>query len=632
MRRNKIVFKELFGLLKVNWIKNMKRLLLVLLIPYQIFSQNIEKEFIKSSSQYYWGEAYAQNVDEAEHIAYDKLSKMISVTVSSSFEVNKFEDNQDVTESVEQVVKTYARATINNVEKMVTPFDEGFEVFLYIKRSDVQKIFDERKSLIRDLYDQGLAFESDANFAYALKSYYFCLILMNSVPESNIYYKDNINLTTEIPFRINTILQNVSFRLMKDEIVSDKEREIRLKVFVGDNEAKSLEFSFWDGVNQIHVTTLDGVAIVKLFGASVNFSKLNLSIKYQFYECRDEIKAVGELWNYVSKPSFKANKQLVLEMENTLEPKPEIEKIDQNLISSINKGSYNLQLVNNDSCNIESKIGEETLILLELIEARDIGRIKKYYINDPYISEKILSILKYNNIEILDNAIMANINKTFIGWEVRKIRVLNSYNTLRKQTPEYLIFDFDKNGRLYDINFGISESLYEKFVNQANYGNDWGNRQVIIKFMEKYRTTFLTRDINMLDSLFAEEALIIVGRVLKKNKNKDVSGLYNQLPNVEYLRYTKDEYIDRQRRIFRDRQDLFVGYSTFNISRKNKQPSVYGISMRQNYNSTGYSDEGYLFLLVDFENELPQIYVRSWQPQEWDENDLIKLSSFNINK
>ncbi len=35
--------------------------------------------------------------------------------------------------------------------------------------------------------------------------------------------------------------------------------------------------------------------------------------------------------------------------------------------------------------------------------------------------------------------------------------------------------------------------------------------------MAKYRTTFMTKDIAILDSLFAEEAVIIVGREIKKN-------------------------------------------------------------------------------------------------------------------
>jgi hypothetical protein len=66
--------------------------------------------------------------------------------------------------------------------------------------------------------------------------------------------------------------------------------------------------------------------------------------------------------------------------------------------------------------------------------------------------------------------------------------------------------------------------------------------------------------------------------------------------------------------------------------RKNNQPGVYGISMRQNYASTTYADEGYLFLLVDFNGACPQIYVRSWQPKEWNDDSLIKLSNFHLNR
>jgi len=54
--------------------------------------------------------------------------------------------------------------------------------------------------------------------------------------------------------------------------------------------------------------------------------------------------------------------------------------------------------------------------------------------------------------------------------------------------------------------------------------------------------------------------------------------------------------------------------------------------MRQHYNSTSYSDEGYLFLLVDFNEEFPKICVRTWQPQEWSEEKLIKLSNYIVHK
>ena len=68
------------------------------------------------------------------------------------------------------------------------------------------------------------------------------------------------------------------------------------------------------------------------------------------------------------------------------------------------------------------------------------------------------------------------------------------------------------------------------------------------------------------------------------------------------------------------------------IVKKNNAQNVYGVEMRQSYASTSYSDEGYLFLLIDFNERDPLIYVRAWQPNEWDESSLVKTANFRIYK
>jgi len=179
------------------------------------------------------------------------------------------------------------------------------------------------------------------------------------------------------------------------------------------------------------------------------------------------------------------------------------------------------------------------------------------------------------------------------------------------------------------------DDLYNRFVKQAEYGDDWGNREVIIKFMERYRTAYMTRNMDMLNQMFADEAVIIVGRILNKgiqNKNYDYIQTAEDQPRIDYLKYTKREYLKKQKQVFDVHKDIYLGFTNFQIMRKNNSKGVYGISMRQNYNATNYADEGYLFLLVDFNEEKPQIYVRSWQPQEWVEQALVDLSNFNINK
>jgi len=64
--------------------------------------------------------------------------------------------------------------------------------------------------------------------------------------------------------------------------------------------------------------------------------------------------------------------------------------------------------------------------------------------------------------------------------------------------------------------------------------------------------------------------------------------------------------------------------------RKGINSDVYGINIKQNYYSSTYADQGYLFLMVDLkDNNRPKIYVRAWQPEKFDDGHIIGLSDFS---
>nr|HPM03798.1 hypothetical protein [Candidatus Cloacimonadota bacterium] len=95
--------------------------------------------------------------------------------------------------------------------------------------------------------------------------------------------------------------------------------------------------------------------------------------------------------------------------------------------------------------------------------------------------------------------------------------------------------------------------------------------------------------------------------------------------------YTKSQYLENLNRSFTGTSDISLGYNSLKVNKQNNKPNSFGISMRQNYHSSVYSDEGYLFLLVDFSEKEPKIYVRAWQPSEWSEEKMIKISNFRMN-
>ena len=290
----------------------MKKLAFLLLIGSLAFAQQPNKSEIIGSSNYYYGTGASFNANEARDRALDELTKQIAVKVESSFEEKLLEKDQKVTENTEKILKTHSAATLRNVREIKRPLSSGqIEVFCFLKKSEVNKIFTERKELITDIVLKAEKSIEEFNPAYALKYYYFAGLLLNSLPDETVVY-NGINLTTEIPHRINEIIRKIGFTFENDQMPAENERQITLSVNYDGKPVSLLDFLFWDGTNQIAVLARDGLAAFKLYGASVGFEELKLNIKYAYYECRKEFSVVESLWELVLKPDFRSQKTISL--------------------------------------------------------------------------------------------------------------------------------------------------------------------------------------------------------------------------------------------------------------------------------------------------------------------------------
>lgn len=599
--------------------------ILALLIT-TIHAQN--KQTIIRSGDYYYGSGVSFDAREARDQALEELTEQIAVRVSSSFERKLDEKNYNINENVKSILHTHSAATLKNVNTIKTPLDGGeIEVFCYLKKDEVAKIWEARKKLIAGIAQKAVENERIANVAFALKLNYFALLLVNSLPDDYVKY-NGVNYTIELPGRINRIINNVQFTLREDRKFSEKERAVTVNMLYRGQPAALLDFTFWDGSNQVLVRGRDGLATFKLFGASAGFSSdIKLNIKYAYYEARHEYNVIADLWPVVKKPRFNASKKLNLDAVQA-ERRPPVTAIQ-------NAKNRDMQLDFNGDIAVADQITASTVRFLNLIDAGDKSQIRSQFAGDPFLRDKLLNYLSFNQPEPYDEVITATVNKTKTGFELRKIRMLHNYPSINKQSTEYLVLDFDDSGRLIDINTSITENLYNTFVEQSKFGNDWDKRQQIIKFVEKYRTAYLTRDIETVDMMFAEDALILIGRKIKRKKLPDNMVNYQKFskePDYEYLKLTKQKYLERQRRVFNAQKDIFLDFSTFDIVKKNNARGVYGVEMRQNYASTTYADEGYLFLLIDFSGRDPLIYVRAWQPNEWSDSALVRTANFRIYK
>lgn len=159
---------------------------------------------------------------------------------------------------------------------------------------------------------------------------------------------------------------------------------------------------------------------------------------------------------------------------------------------------------------------------------------------------------------------------------------------------------------------------------------DANRRHTILNYCEHFRTAYTTKDIDFLRQVFSDKALIIVGNVVKTAANDNKIQAENK---VTYAIHSKHEYINRLNKVFATNQKIEVKFSGFRIMRHPTLDGIYGVTLRQQYKSDRYSDDGYLFLLWDFRNKsMPLIHVRTWQPASTvgGNGDIINIQDFNL--
>ncbi len=155
-------------------------------------------------------------------------------------------------------------------------------------------------------------------------------------------------------------------------------------------------------------------------------------------------------------------------------------------------------------------------------------------------------------------------------------------------------------------------------------------RHTILNYCEHFRTAYITKDIDFLKQVFSDQALIIVGNVVKPTTSDNKVQAESK---VTYAIHSKHDYINRLSKVFATNKAINVKFSDFRIMRHPTMTGIYGVTLRQQYKSDQYSDDGYLFLLWDFRNKsMPLIHIRTWQPTSTiDSNgDLISIQDFNL--
>lgn len=253
---------------------------------------------------------------------------------------------------------------------------------------------------------------------------------------------------------------------------------------------------------------------------------------------------------------------------------------------------------------------------------------------DESTKESIMMLWENSPFRCLEPEIVEAAMKTYNSneYEIRNIPFSFTDFDEDDQYHEAAI-TFNSNGVLTSFHMVISQNLYTQVMRSNNTVTDLRRRQMILDYVEQFRTAYNTKDIAFLEQVFSEDALIITGRVVTPRKtNSKEFGLFVPTPRIEYTKHSKQEYISKMRKIFRSNKRIRVTFDEIEVVMHPTNPDFYGVTLKQGYTSDRYHDDGYLFLLWDFTNESsPQIHVRTWQPDKIGGKTLPRDEVFNLN-
>lgn len=290
-----------------------------------------------------------------------------------------------------------------------------------------------------------------------------------------------------------------------------------------------------------------------------------------------------------------------------------------------------------DNAAIKSKMEKSVSRMLnEINAAQSAGRNLNFSVMgvDQRVQMSMAMLWENSPFTCTDDDIVEHCITTGSGYQVRNIPLMMKPTGEREfGEDEYqeAVISFDKQGNVESFYLSISMNLYMNVIKSNLELTDLRRRQLILDYVEQFRTAYNQKDINFLNQVFSDDALIITGKVIT---TKHAEGFTSQ--KIQYNKQSKEQYIKNLRGVFQRNNYIKVTFDEIEVMRHPVNPNFYGVTLLQGWTSGRYHDDGYLFLLWDFTNEnAPQIHVRTWQPDKiggkrLPKDEVFSLSDFDI--
>lgn len=582
----------------------MKRLILawgiIIMMALTVTAQGVDG--IKRNSSYLYGEGGGVTLQAAKEAALADLIQKISVTVHSDFTSKERELNQDgnVTSDAEyqSIIRSYSTATLTNVKTIVLKPEPDASVFLYIAKSEIDRIFESRVAKAKEFVGNADEALKNGQIDDALRYYYwsYCLVKSLRYPNEAKIFVDGQerSLLAWLPTRIDDVMGKVKVQSRR---TADNTYEITATY--DGRPVRSMDYTYFDGVDNSPVySILDGKGLVELRpGMAMDAVQLKLEYEFRGLSRNDsEVEAVvGAM-----KPAVYRRAYHRVALDGAASP-AESTSTDVN-------GSMQSPLALTDMGTLGTAVMKP---VMQALRSGSIEQCRQKFTADGW--EEFSKLMGYGKVTLMDDI---HLDYFADGDCVvcRGLPVSCRFNRGRVFN-EKLSFYIDSNSKQITH---VAMGLGREAMNDVVLGHlDWSekSRTRIVGFLEDYRTAYATKNLEYLDKVFDDNAVIVLGKRLQVAPQLNKEGYMNN-HRVQFTQLTKREFLRNLRRQFQSKDYINLHFSQNRIYQLQKGVERYGIEIKQDYYSSNYGDTGYLTLIFDLTNpDQPVIHVRTWQEQ-----------------
>ena len=605
-----------------------RALTLTILAIFTMYSHAQSIDEIKKNSNYIWGEGNGTTMSDAEGEALRQMSVQISVSVYNSSYDEESNDN-----SVQKaVLQSVSSAKFTNVQMRVLEEEPNARVFCFMPRSEVKKMFEKRANHIVNMVDAGKTAESRMMIDEALRNYYWALVLAKTTPEPvEIEFNDKKGEATSLlPIKIKSVLAMINASV--DEIQDGK--NLILGFTYNGKPVSSLNFKYNDGQSIVGpIVARDGIGEASMASIPAD-GKLHLTYELRFRNEVDPTDSdIAGAFNAGLLPNINSSVAIAIKNNSKKKAAAPVLASAEILAAQPTNDKRSIAMQNADNTD---DLQKAVLAVEAAISSNNPKSAFNYFTPEGYTLFANL-MAKNGKVTLVGKAQSHN----FIiadGYIIGRATNIKRQFRNGKAFMEKLVYRFNPESRkIESVAFALTQRAENDIMNAAA---SWPevSRWAILNFMEDYQTAFALKRTDYINSIFSDDALIITGTILKKlnnaerafdrSKSLDLGGP----KDIAYSQLQKTEYIDRLRKIFNTREYVHLQFED-NVTRMIDLPAInginkgaaFGIEIKQRYESTGYSDDGYLTMVFDTRGKLPIIHVRLWQP---DKNNMMSLQEF----